>query len=82
MPFEEFTSPTLEHLLSELSNAKIPGSKIEVSSSEDGHHYACSKPLVNILIYTSETISDTQEYKDLLALYQYCHDCKNAARVL
>ena len=82
MPFEEFTASSLEHLLGELKKAKIPDAQIEVSSSEDGRHYACSKPLVNILLYTSRNIGEEQDYKDLIALYQYCSDCKNAVRVL
>ena len=82
MPFQEFTSPSLEQLLADLKKAKIPDARIEVSTSEDGRHYACSKPLVNVLVYTSHSLGEEQEYKDLLALYQYCPDCKNAARVL
>ena len=82
MPFQEFTTNSLEQLLAELKKAKIPNAQIEVSTSEDGRHYACSKPLVNVLVYTSHSLGEEQEYKDLLALYQYCPDCKNAARVL
>jgi hypothetical protein len=82
MPFQEFTATSVEHLLAELKKAKIPDARIEVSTSEDGRHYACSKPLVNVLVYTSHSLGEEQEYKDLLALYQYCPDCKNAVRVL
>src|SRR5712691_8086965 len=82
MPFQEFTATTLEQLLAELKNARIPDARIEVSTSEDGRHYACSKPLVNVLVYTSHSLGEEQEYKDLLALYQNCPDCKNAVRVL
>jgi len=82
MPFQEFTANSLEQLLAELKKAKIPNARIEVSTSENGRHYACSKPLVNVLVYTSHSLGEEQEYKDLLALYQYCPDCKNAARVL
>jgi hypothetical protein len=82
MPFQEFTAPSVENLLANLKKAKIPDARIEVSTSEDGRHYACSKPLVNVLVYTSRSIGEEQEYKDLLALYQYCPDCKNAVRVL
>ncbi len=82
MPFQEFTANSLEQLLAELKKAKIPNARIEVSTSEDSRHYACSKPLVNVLVYTSHSLGEEQEYKDLLALYQYCPDCKNAARVL
>jgi hypothetical protein len=82
MPFQEFTATSLEDLLAELKNAKISDARIEVSNSEDGRHYACSKPLVNVLVYTSHSLGEEQEYKDLLALYQYCPDCKNAVRVL
>ncbi|TMI52637.1 hypothetical protein E6H13_06530 [Candidatus Bathyarchaeota archaeon] len=82
MPFQEFTINSLDQLLAELKKAKIPNAQIEVSTSEDGRHYACSKPLVNVLVYTSHSLGEEQEYKDLLALYQYCPDCKNAARVL
>jgi len=82
MPFQEFTATSLEVLLAELKNAKIPNARIEVSTSEDGRHYACSTALVNVLVYTSNSLGEEQEYKDLLALYQYCPDCKNAARVL
>ncbi|OLD11232.1 MAG: hypothetical protein AUI93_05035 [Crenarchaeota archaeon 13_1_40CM_3_52_10] len=82
MPFQEFTASTLEQLLGELKKAKIPDAEIEVSESEDGRHYACSKTLVNILVYTSRSIGEEQDYKDLIALYQYCSDCKNAVRVL
>ena len=82
MPFQEFTINSLDQLLAELKKAKIPNARIEVSTSEDGRHYACSKPLVNVLVYTSHSLGEEQEYKDLLALYQYCPDCKNAARVL
>jgi hypothetical protein len=82
IPFEEFTADSLEILLRQLKKAKIADAQIEVSSSEDGRHYACSKPLVNILVYTSRNIGEEQDYKDLIALYQYCSDCKNAVRVL
>jgi len=82
MPFQEFTANSLEQLLAELKKAKIPNARIEVSTSEDGRHYACSKQLMNVLVYTSHSLGEEQEYKDLLALYQYCPDCKNAARVL
>ena len=82
MPFQEFTAATLEELLADLKKAKIPGARIEVSASEDARHYACSKPLVNVLVYTSQSLGEEQEYKDLIALYQYCPDCKNAVRVL
>ena len=82
MPFQEFTANSLEQLLAELKKAKIPNARIELSTSEGGRHYACSKPLVNVLVYTSHSLGEEQEYKDLLALYQYCPDCKNAARVL
>src|SRR5436309_15795669 len=82
MPFQEFTANSLEQLLAELKKAKIPNARIEVSTSEDGRHYACSKSLVNVVVDTSHSLVDDQEYKDLLALYQYCPDCKNAARVL
>jgi len=82
MPFQEFTASSVEHLLAELKNAKIANARIEVSTSEDGRHYACSKPLVNVLVYSSHSLGEEQEYKDLIALYQYCPDCKNAVRVL
>jgi hypothetical protein len=82
MPFQEFTANSLEHLLAVLKKAKVPDAQIEVSASEDGRHYACSKPLLNVLMYTSRSVGEEQEYKDLLALYQYCPDCKNAVRVL
>ncbi|HEV2120175.1 MAG TPA: hypothetical protein VGS11_08760 [Candidatus Bathyarchaeia archaeon] len=82
MPFQEFTATSLEQLLAELKKAKIPDARVEVSTSEDGRHYACSKPLVNVLVYTSHSLGEEQEYKDLIALYQYCPDCKNAVRVL
>src|SRR2546425_13212737 len=82
MPFQEFTATSVEHLLAELKKAKIPDARIEVSTSEDGRHYACSKPLVYVLIYTSHSLGEEQEYKDLIALNQYCLDCKNAVRVL
>lgn len=82
MPFQEFKASSLERLLAELKNAKIQNSHIDVSTSEDNRHYACSRPLVNILLYKSNNLGGEQEYKDLLALYQYCPDCKNAARVL
>ena len=82
MPFEEFTANNLDILLGQLKKAKIPDARIEVSSSEEGRHYACSTPLVNVLVYTSRSIGEEQDYKDLIALYQYCSDCKNAVRVL
>ncbi len=82
MPFQEFTADSLDILLGQLKEADIADARIEVSSSEDGRHYACSKPLTNILVYTSRNIGEEQDYKDLIALYQYCSDCKNAVRVL
>jgi hypothetical protein len=82
MPFQEFTADSLDTLLGQLKKANITDARIEVSSSDDGRHYACSKPLVNILVYTSRNIGEEQDYKDLIALYQYCSDCKNAVRVL
>ena len=82
LPFQEFTADSLDILLGQLKKADIADARIEVSSSEDGRHYACSKPLTNILVYTSRNIGEEQDYKDLIALYQYCSDCKNAVRVL
>src|SRR5207244_9408045 len=78
MPFQEFTANSLEQLLAELKKAKIPNARIEVSTSENGRHYACSKPLVNVLVYTSHSLREEKEYKDLLALYQYYPECNNA----
>ncbi len=82
MPFQEFTAVSLESLLADLKKTRVPDATIEVSASDDGRHYACSKPLLNVLVYTSRSVGEEQEYKDLLALYQYCPDCKNAVRVL
>jgi hypothetical protein len=82
LPFQEFTADSLDVLLGQVKKANITDARIEVSSSEDGRHYACSKPLVNVLVYTSRSIGEEQDYKDLIALYQYCSDCKNAVRVL
>lgn len=82
MPFQEFIADSLEQLLGQLKKAKIPDAHIEVTTSEDGKHYTCSKPMTNVLVYTSQDFGDEQEYKDLIALYQYCPDCKNAVRVL
>jgi|SRR5712664_1343940 len=82
MPFQEFTAKSLDDLLAELKKAEIADASVEVSSSEDGKHYACSAPLSNILVYVSRSIGEEQDYKDLIALYQYCSDCKNAVRVL
>jgi hypothetical protein len=82
MPFQEFTAESLDHLLIQIKKARIPDSQIEVTSSEDGKHYTCSTPITNVLVYTSQNLGDDQEYKDLIALYQYCSGCKNAVRVL
>ncbi len=82
MPFQEFEATSVDQLVNDLKRAKIPDAAIEVSTSDDGRHYACSKSLVNILVYTSQNLGEQQEYKDLVALYQYCPDCKNAVRVL
>ena len=82
MPFQEFSVESLERLLAQLKKAKLPNAKIEVSPSEDARHCTCSSSLVHVLVYTSHSISDEHEFKDLLALYQYCSDCKNAVRVL
>jgi len=82
MPFQEFEAETLENLLEKLRSARIPDSQIEVADSEDGRHYACAKPLANVLVYTSHILGGEQEFKDLIALYQYCPDCKTAVRVL
>ena len=82
LPFQEFTAESLDILLEQLKKTDIADARFEVSSSEDGRHYACSKSLTNILVYTSRNIGVEQDYKDLIALYQYCPDCKNAVRVL
>jgi len=82
MPFQEFKAASVDQLLSDLKKAKIPEARIEVSTSGDSRHYACSNSLLNILVYTSQSLGEEQEYKDLVALYQYCPDCKNAVRVL
>ena len=82
MPFQEFTSDSVELLIAQLKKAKIPDAQIEVSNSEDGKHYTCSAQMANVLVYTSQNLGGDQEYKDLIALYQYCPDCKNAVRVL
>src|SRR5437879_9735376 len=76
MPFQEFTANSLEQLLAELKKAKIPNARIELSTSEDGRHYACSKPLVNVLVYTSHSLGEEQKYKDILALYQNHRDTR------
>jgi len=82
MPFQEFTANTLDQLLEELKNAKIPTHESRCPRLRMVVTMLVSKPLVNVLVYTSHSLGEEQEYKDLLALYQYCPDCKNAVRVL
>ncbi len=81
LPFQEFRAPSIEGLISLLKKAKIEDSEIEVSSSEEGQHPACSKPLVHVLIMTARNV-EGGEYRDLKALYQYCPGCGNAVRIL
>lgn len=82
MPFQEFEADSIEQLLAQIKKAKIPNSQTEVTTSDDGKHYTCSTPITNVLVYRSQDLGDEQEYKDLVALYQYCPGCKNAVRVL
>ena len=81
LPFQEFRVPSLEGLINLLKKAKIVDSEIEVSSSEEAQHPACSKPLVHVLIMTARNVAGG-EYRDLKALYQYCPGCGNAVRIL
>jgi hypothetical protein len=81
LPFQEFTAASLESLLSLLKKARIKDSEIEVSTSEESQHTACSVPLVHILVMTAKGDGDTS-YRDLAALYQYCPICRQAVRVL
>ncbi len=81
LPFQEFKVSTLEGLLNLLKKVKIKDSEIEVSTSEEGQHTTCSKPLIHVLIMTARNV-EGGEYRDLKALYQYCPRCGNAVRVL
>ncbi len=81
LPFQEFKVPSLDSLLNILKKAKINDSEIEVSTSEEGQHITCSKPLVYVLIMTARNV-EGGDYRDLAALYQYCPGCGNAVRVL
>jgi hypothetical protein len=81
LPFQEFTAPSLESLLGLLKKGKIKNSEIEVSSSEESQHTACSKPLYHVLVMTAKGEGEG-EFRDLVALYQYCPDCRMAVRVL
>ena len=81
LPFQEFKVPSLEALLALLRKTRSKESEIEVSSSEEGKHTTCSKPLIHVLLTTSRGVG-VDEYRDLAALYQYCPDCGLAVRVL
>lgn len=81
LPFQEFQVPSLDALLNILKKAKIKDSEIEVSDSEEGHHTACAKPLVHVLVMSARNVGG-DVYRDLCALYQYCPGCRNAVRVL
>lgn len=81
LPFQEFTVASLEALLNLLRKARIRDSEIEVSTSEEGQHTTCSKPLMHVLVTTGRGVGEGQ-YKDLAALYQYCPGCGVAVRVL
>ena len=81
LPFQEFTAQSLEALLNVLKRAKIPNSEIEVSTSDESQHTACSKPLVHILVTITKQ-ADAGELRDLAALYQYCPECHQGVRVL
>jgi len=81
LPFQEFTVPTLDGLLNMLKKARIKNSEIEVSTSEEGQHTTCSKPLVHVLVMSARNVGG-DVYRDLCALYQYCPGCGNAVRVL
>ena len=81
LPFQEFTVASLEGLLNLLKKARIKDSEIEVSTSDESQHTTCSRPLMHVLVMTGKG-SDAAEYRDLVALYQYCPDCKIAVRVL
>jgi len=72
MPFKEFTGDYFGAATRRTKEGQNSDARVEVSTSEDGRHYACSKPLVNVLVYTSHSLGEEQDYKDLLALYQYC----------
>ena len=81
LPFQEFTASSVEALLNLLKKAKIKDSEIEVSTSEESQHTACSVPLVHVLVMTPQG-EGAGEHKDLAALYQYCPECHAAVRVL
>lgn len=81
LPFQEFKVSSLDSLLSILKKARIKDSEIEVSSTEEGRHTTCSKPLLHVLVMTARNVGGG-EYRDLAALYQYCPGCGNAVRIL
>jgi len=81
LPFQEFTVSSLEALLNTLKKARIKDSEIEVSTSEESQHTACSKPIIHVLVMTAKG-EGAGEHKDLAALYQYCPGCGSAVRVL
>jgi hypothetical protein len=81
LPFQEFTAPSLEALLTLLKKARIKNSEIEVSNSDESQHTTCSKPLVHVLVMSTKNTGEAS-YKDLAALYQYCPECHLAVRVL
>jgi hypothetical protein len=75
-PFQEFRVASIDELVKQLETA---GQGIDVLTIEGVPHLVCGKPLANILVQTDAV---KHVPGDLLAIYQYCHGCKVAVRVL
>jgi hypothetical protein len=74
--FQEFRVQTLDDLVKQL---EAEGQGIDVLTIDGVPHSFCGKPLANIFVQT-----DAAKHVpgDLLAIYQYCQECKLAIRVL
>ncbi len=80
-PFQEFPVKSLEALVSELEKTKPEGALVEVTPIEEMHHSPCTQELNTIVIHGDET-GKILRPDELLAVYQYCAECKSAVRII
>ena len=78
-PFEEFSLKKVEDLVAQLEKSRPKEARVEVTPMEDSHHFPCMQEMTSIMVHDIENPKGTPQ---IYALYQYCHVCRTAIRVL
>ncbi len=80
-PFQEFPVKSLEELVSQLEKSKPEGSLVEVTPIDEMHHSPCTQEMNTIVIHGDET-GRILRPDQLMAVYQYCAECRTAVRII